>query len=211
MRILTVTNTAEYTSRLAGGAAVLVASLTGLVAVWLFPSEIPRDEKMARAVVSPATLILPDPTEPDLGKVISFCALHTTQGRGFVVFKNGTCVILQEPSHDPVAAARRMLKETALPEARFMSERTAEGDLVVTFGGPVFHWIPADQLAEQTVWAQENLDKLLSEEERKVAKEGWLPPPDALLGLVARSRLLEDSRKRVIAKVIRAQPMPVAR
>jgi hypothetical protein len=52
---------------------------------------------------------------------------------------------------------------------------------------------------------------LLSEEERKVAKEGWLPPPDALLGLVARSRLLEDSRKRVIAKVIRAQPMPVAR
>jgi len=202
-------NPTEWTSRMAGGAAVLLASLTGLVAVWIFPGKAPG--AVGAAGVELAAVASIDRAETDLGRVISFCARHTASDRGFVVFRNGTCVIIRDLSSDPVAQARQSLHEAASPEARFLSERTAEGDLIVTFAGPVFHWIPSDELAAMTVWADGNLETLFSENERKVTRENWMPPADARLGLVARSRLLEDGGAPEVAKVIMPRTVASAR
>ncbi len=74
----------------------------------------------------------------DLEKIIKFCDSQTTATRGFVVFRNGTCALVNESSEYPVKAARATLCNCAQSEARLLSELTAEGDLVVTFKGSVF-------------------------------------------------------------------------
>jgi hypothetical protein len=209
VRVLRVNNPTEWTSRLAGGAAVLVASLTGLVAVWIFPERLSgADGKVPVELAGEAEI---DFTGTEIGRVISFCARHTTSERGFVVFRNGTCVIIRDLATEPVAQARRLLKEAATPDAKFLSERTAEGDLIATFTGPVFHWIPSDQLSATTVWANGNLDALFSENERKMAKENWMPPQEARLGLVARHRLLEDGNASEVVKIILPKPASISR
>lgn len=208
MQFLDATNPTESVSRLAAGAAVLLASLTGLVAVSISPVNHPGSDVAASVQVGEAAGI--HLAESDLDKVISFCARHTTRERGFVVFRNGTCVIIGEPSEDPVASAERLLRETSQPEAKFLSERTAEGDLIVTFGGVVFHWIPADEIPGLTVWTGTNFQSLLSENEKSIAEDGWMPPYDARLGLVARMRLLEDGAEPEVLKVIRPRSQTVA-
>ncbi len=139
----------------------------------------------------------------DLEKITNFCISHTTATRGFVVFRNGTCVLVDEPSEDPVKEARTVLAKCAESEARFLSERTAEGDLVVTFKGSAFHWIPGGDIGSLEEWSLANLGTLLSDNERKVAAPGWIPPANARLGLVSRKRLLEDAASSEVVKILR--------
>lgn len=199
-------------------AALFISALIGLSMVALVPernisepgykavdsvtgrdafTEVAEDSE---AVVSSGDLAL---GSADLEKVISFCITHTTASRGFVVFRNGTCVLVNEPSENPVKEALSILAGCAQSEARFLSERTAEGDLVVTFKGSVFHWIPGSDINTLEEWSLANFETLLSENERKEAAPGWVPPANARLGLVSRKRLLEDAASNEVVKVLR--------
>ncbi len=139
----------------------------------------------------------------NLEKIVRFCVSHTTASRGFVVFRNGTCVLVNEPSKDPVTEARSMLSNCAKSEARFLSETTAEGDLVVTFERSVFHWIPGSEIGSLEDWSLANLGALLTDHERDVASPDWVPPAKARLGLVSRKRLLDDARSGEVVKILR--------
>ncbi len=197
-----------------GVAALFISAIIGLTMVALIPEkdrsqaagEIAVDVKNVEQTENPE--VVTDSAElslrsVDLEKVIKFCIAHTTASRGFVVFSNGSCALVKEPSSDPVAEARAILASCAESDARFLSELTAEGDMIVTFKGSVFQWIPTDDIESMEEWSLANLDTLLSDSEREMSAPGWVPPAKARLGLISRKRLLDDAANGKVVKILR--------
>ncbi|MCU0794844.1 MAG: hypothetical protein MUF31_02810 [Akkermansiaceae bacterium] len=147
----------------------------------------------------------PSPRVPDAEYLVEFCSKNVTETRSFVIFRYGTCVVVQEPSEDPLADAIGRLEACNDPEARFVPELTAESDLIVSFKEPVFHLFTESQ----RLAIQDELDALtpalLTPAERATAGDDWVPPTQARFGLLARRRMLEDAAKPVAIKVIRAK------
>lgn len=151
-------------------------------------------------------------TPPAPEDLVGFCARHVTEKRSFVVFKRGTCVVINEPCEDPMAEARRILARCTDPGARFMTEPTTEGDVIVAFKDPVFHRFSQKELKHMESWLKQGAAALplLTPAETVTAGEGWTPPETARIGLLARRRLLEDAASAVPVKVIRAKDRAMA-
>lgn len=145
---------------------------------------------------------LPGPATVDLA---AFCTRHVTEKRSFVVFKRGTCVVINEPCTDPMKEARRILLESRQPDARFLTEVSNEGDLIVAFKNPVFQRFNKNELARLEPWLRESAGVLLTPAESVTAGDGWVPPQNARIGLLARRRMLEDAADAIPVKVIRAK------
>ncbi|WP_411827224.1 hypothetical protein [Luteolibacter sp. AS25] len=188
---------------------LFVFALSGLVIALLAPAENDLENhetntsKTKIQIIEPEQYLGKDLPDPNLEKLVNFCINHTTADRGFVIFSNGTCVLIPEPCEDPLTTAREMLANNAKPEARFLTERTTDGDLIVTFQNSVFHWVGSYELEAIRNWAEANLHSLFSPEEMKTIKPNWTPPMDARVGLVSRKRLLADGSGMEIVKILR--------
>jgi hypothetical protein len=145
------------------------------------------------------------PVLPSMAELVDFCAGHVTETRSFVIFRRGSVVLVDEPAEDPVAEARHKLVRCAEPDARFLSEPTKEGDLIITFKEPVFHRFSRDELAELEPWLEKATPVLLSPGETVAAGDEWTPHPNARVGLLARRRMFEDATEAVPVKVVRAR------
>lgn len=205
MRTLFLLTTPDRTSRMAGAIAVVLAASVGLAVALLVPAKHPGEiPSMTEAAVIPIEEDSRMP-ESDLGELVAFYSRHLTAQRGFVVFRNGSVVLIAEPCDDPLSKARETLDRCAEPDARFLTERTGDGDLIVTFREAVLHWTPQADVEPLQKWASKNLGSLLSESERANVKPDWMPPADARLGLIARKRMLLDARESKVVKVIRSK------
>lgn len=184
---------------------MVLAASVGLAVALLVPEPSSQPEPGAEA--RPISETGPDPTraEPDLAELSAFYSRHVTPQRGFVVFGNGSVVLFAEPCDDPLAKARETLERCAEPDARFLTERTGDGDLIVTFREAVLHWTPRSEVEPLQRWAEKNLSGLLSESELATVKPDWMPPGDARIGLVARKRMLQDAKESRVVKVIRSK------
>jgi hypothetical protein len=145
------------------------------------------------------------PVLPSMAELVDFCAGHVTETRSFVIFRRGSVVLVDEPAEDPVAEARHKLVRCAEPDARFLSEPTKEGDLIITFKEPVFHRFSRDELAALEPWLEKATPMLLSPGETVAAGDEWTPHPNARVGLLARRRMFEDATEAVPVKVVRAR------
>lgn len=204
-------------SRLALSGALLLAGIFGLgAAVFLpvnhFKKETAREVDAALPAASgvlsetpPA--VLPTGSTDDL---VKFCAANVSDTRSFVVFHNGSAVIINEPCKDPLAEARAKLDACAGQDVHFVAEPTREGELIVTFKQPVFHRFSGTDIAQLSLWLSNNAGNLLSPDERKSVSEGWSPNRNARFGLLARSRMLEDATNPVPVRIIRAKSRVVA-
>lgn len=168
---------------------------------------------------APAQILTSAPMDPDLDSVevartsedlISFCSKHVTEKRSFVVFKRGTCVVINEPCQDPKAEAQRILSRCKQPDAKFLTEPTAEGDMIVTFKEPLFLRFSPDEMTRIQPWLKKSAAALLTPAESVQAGEGWTPPDQARFGLLARRRMLEDAADAVPVKIIRAKQRAIA-
>jgi len=211
----------SLSSRFGLGVALLLAGSFGLAATFLVRSgslsqapdrPAPTLPAMAPPIVIPAADApqpsgeVPNPPDkPASDGLIEFCSSHVTATRSFVVFRYGTCVVVDEPTTDPVADARERLEACEDPEARFVPELTAEGNLLISFREPVFH----NFSPEERESIQPELDRLtpalLTPKERVAAGDEWMPPTHARFGLLARRRMLEDAARPVPVRVIRAK------
>ena len=144
----------------------------------------------------------------DVRRRVDFCSRHVTLDRSFVVFANGTCVIVNEPADDPIGTALEALNKCGGPEARFITREIEAESYMVTYSEPIFHCLFADEVAQLAPVVEANFSSFLTPAERLVQAEGWEPPFDAKLGLLTRSFLNADVRDRKVAKVIRALPIP---
>ncbi|WP_424312500.1 hypothetical protein [Haloferula sp.] len=144
-------------------------------------------------------------TKPAPEELVAFCSDHVTENRSFVIFQNGTCVVVNEPSLDPISDARERLLACEDPEARFVPELTQDGDLMISFKEPVFHNFTEEQRAELELTLSHLTPALLTPKEKASAGDDWVPPSHAQFGLLARRRMLEDAADPKPVKVIRAK------
>jgi len=142
--------------------------------------------------------------------LITFCSKHVTEKRSFVVFKRGTCAVINEPCEDPKTEALRILTRCKQSDARFITEPTAEGDMIVTFKEPLFQRFSTDEMTRIQPWLRKSAAALLTPAESVQAGEGWTPPDQARFGLLARRRMLEDAADAVPVKIIRAKQRAIA-
>lgn len=147
---------------------------------------------------------------PTVDDIVEFCSRHVTERRSFVVFKRGTVVVINEPCKDPMTEARKILARCKDAGARFLTEPTADGDMIVAFKDPVFYRFSQTEVAAIQPWLNSSAVALLTPEETTAAGEGWLPPENARIGLLARRRMLEDAANAVPVKVIRSKDRAIA-
>jgi hypothetical protein len=203
-------------SRIALSAALLLAGIFGLAAAILLPA--PTLKKNSNSGSAPAATQAftarversNEPPAPSTEELIEFCSRHVTEKRTFVIFRRGSCVVIDEPCADPLAEARRKLAACAESEAPFVPEPTREGDLIITFKEPVFHRFTPAELQHLGPWLDQVAPALLSPAESVVAAEGWSPHQNAKVGLLARRRMLEDASQAVPVKIIRAKSRATA-
>ena len=63
-------------------------------------------------MVGPQTDLAANPAKSNAAPaddLVSFCSKHVTEKRSFVVFKRGTCVVINEPCADPMTEAHNIL------------------------------------------------------------------------------------------------------
>lgn len=208
-------------SRIALSLALLLAGIFGLAAAILLPA--PNLKKsttrvsntVALAVATPENSPRPfqkmgEPPAASTDELVQFCSKHVTDKRTFVLFRRGTCVVVEEPCADPLAEARKKLASCAESEAPFVPEPTSEGDLIITFKEPVFHRFTPVELEGLVPWLEQVAPALLSPAESMAAVEGWSPHQNAKVGLLARRRMLEDATQAVPVKIIRAKSRATA-
>ncbi len=209
-------------SRIALPAALMLAGVFGLGISMIQPVVLAKPALAPEGPASPepalAAPVLASATEaPEAGErpkapedLVAFCSKHVTDKRSFVIFKRGTCVVISEPCEDPISEGLRILARCKDPNARFITEPTTDGDMIVTFKDPVFHRFAPQEMEKIHPWLLESVATLLSPAEVAEAGDGWTPPANARYGLLARRRLLEDSANAVPVKVIRAKERAIA-
>ena len=122
-------------SRIALPVALLLAGVFGLAVAWVQPSFTLSKKGAApiahRVSENPGTTSnQPSGTMPATGgeDLIAFCSRHVTATRSFVVFKHGTCVVINEPCDEPMTKAKEVLARCTDPSAAFLTEPTTDGD-----------------------------------------------------------------------------------
>lgn len=114
-------------------------------------------------------------------------------------------MIINEPCQNPMKEARAILAKCDDPSARFLSEPTNEGDLIVTFKEPVFHRFGPAEIAGMEPVLASTASVLLSPAESAATGGSWRPPATARLGLLARRRMLEDAAQAEPLRIVRAR------
>lgn len=206
-------------SRIALPVALMMAGIFGLAISMVQPTQVAQAPQTPAAPTpareeTPAPIADQSPADegpaPKSEDLVAFCSKHVTDKRSFVVFKRGTCVVINEPCQDPLKEAKQILARCKDPNARFVSEPTNEGDMIVTFKDPVFLRFSPAEMLKLHPWLEKSAVALLSPAESVSAGEGWVPPKDARLGLLARRRMLEDATSAVPVKIIRAKENGIA-
>lgn len=204
-------------SRVALPVALMLAGIFGLGIAMVQPVSVTKNpvtpavpaSEMAGSQATPAGI----PAKNSVAAaddLVSFCSKHVTEKRSFVVFKRGTCVVINEPCSDPMAEAHHILANCKDAEARFLTEVSSEGDLIVAFKEPVFQRFNRSEMEKMQPWLEQSAIALLTPSESAAAGDGWVPPVNAKIGLLARRRMLEDAANAVPVKVIRAKERALA-
>lgn len=190
--------------------ALLIVLLNQGVIPWTIEDPLPRSKSPAPKdlAVRPTGRDSAGESVTDVQRRVDFCTRHVTVDRSFVVFANGTCVIVNEPNEDPIGSALETLNKCGGAEARFITRKIEAESYMVTYREPVFHCLFADEVAQLAPVVDANYTSFLAPAERHMQPSGWEPPFDAKLGLLARRFLDADTRGREVAKVIRAMPAP---
>jgi hypothetical protein len=206
-------------SRIALLTGLFLAGIFGLAATIILPvnnfkktnpraAHLSSQSEIASAPISsPISGVLPAPAAAEL---VKFCSDNVTEKRSFVLFRRGTCVVIDEPCKNPLTEATKKLTACVESDVRFISEPTREGDLIVTFKEPVFQRFSREELARPSDWLDHATPALMTPVETAAAGEGWAPAGNARYGLLARRRMLEDAANPVPVRIIRAKTRAVA-
>lgn len=122
----------------------------------------------------------PLPKPPSIGgdteRAIEFCARHVTSERSFVVFSNGTCVIVDEPTSQPVIDAIHILSDCAKPDARFITREIENSHYLVTYRLAVFHCLFSEEISSHRKEIETSFLRFLTPTERSSMKANFDPP-----------------------------------
>lgn len=137
-------------------------------------------------------------------RLINFCTENVKDNRAFVLFNHGTCIVIEDLNEiDQIRdKAFEILKETAIPNAKFVCSPVEDNNLIVSYTKPVFHLRFQEDIDKHRASISNDFVRFLTPEERASTPLGWNPPFHAKIGLRSRARLIKDAHDPVIAQII---------
>lgn len=137
-------------------------------------------------------------------RLIEFCASNVQEGRAFVLFQHGTCIVVEGMTTvDEIKGhALQVLARTAVPGAKFVCAPVEDENIIVSYSEPVFHLRFGEDIRTHREAIETDFMRFLSEEERSTTPLGWNPPFHAKIGLRSRARLMKDAQAPVICQII---------
>ena len=137
-------------------------------------------------------------------RLIEFCTQNVKSNRAFVLFKHGTCVVIEDKTDTSSIKkeAINTLLEVAVPGARFVCTPIDSNDILVSYTEPVFHLRFNEDMNQHRDDIETDFRRFLTEEELADISPNWEPPFHAKVGLRSRARLLKDAADPVVASII---------
>lgn len=136
-------------------------------------------------------------------RAVDFCAGEVKLDRSFVVFGNGTCVLIREPSDDPLSEALEILKEAAKPGALFATAVGTDGSVMVTYREKLFQRFSGEDLESLRSSLESDVSGLMTPAEI-AARNGDVEIPEATkIGLLGRSCLMKDAEEKQPVRIVR--------
>lgn len=144
-------------------------------------------------------------------EAVKFCADEIKANRSFVVFRHGTCVLVPEPTDDPLAVALVTLREASDPGAIFATAIGADGSVMVTYRQKLFQRFTGERAERLRDWLEIHHGRLITDGERAAKSEDWKVPEATRIGLLGRWCLLRDAEEKKPVRIIRASQNHVTR
>ncbi len=184
--------------RMSARCGIALAALVPLIAVF-FTTYFSSKPKLSQPI---ATVI--DGADQ---RLIDFCVRNIKETRSFVLFQHGTCVVVENESDTTVIKEKALtiLKETAVPDARFICTPVEDNNLIVSYNEPVFHLRFQDEMDLHRKDIEQDFRRFLTEQEAADITPAWEPPFHAKVGLRSRARLFKDASSLTIARIIAPQ------
>lgn len=204
---------ASLENRVYLGLAGLLAGIGGLGVVWLLARErlaVPVTE-LQEGSASVLTGQETDRSEIVAGKIVSgfgkeairFCMGEVRLDRSFVVFKNGTCVLIHEPSADPLTEAIGVLVQAAQPGAVFATAIGEDGSVMVTYRERLFQRFSKEDAEALRTPLEDGFIRLLTSAEAAAREADAEIPESTRLGLLGRWCLMKDAEEKQPLRIIR--------
>jgi hypothetical protein len=140
----------------------------------------------------------------NIDKTIETFAYYTDKKKVFVIFKNGTCVLVPDGS-EPTNAANEILKRVYNYHPDFNPRAMDDGNFLISYSQPAYSIVFKDEYEKNRGYIDENhLDGLTRDEVLLNAKgEANKFDDSGKIGLFARSRMFLDAQKPEIVKIWR--------
>ncbi len=195
------------------GAAGLVAGVASLVAVYQLAKAKPDEAQQDAPAAAEVKSVQPEPEIPDYlpvgfredwtHRTIAFCADEVRLDRTLVIFSHGTCVLVHEPSENPLVEACAVLAAAAKPGAVFATATGADGAVMVTYRERVFQRFGKEDTAVVLTSLGDRYSELMTEGERSARNPSQLVPDSVKLGFVGRWCLLQDAAEKKPLRIVR--------
>ena len=137
----------------------------------------------------------------DIEKTIQTFAYYSDKKKTFVIFKNGTCVMVP-PEADPENAAKEILDKVYNYHPDFNPKTMDDGNFLVSYSQPAFSIVFKDEFEKNRDYIEQNHLDGLTRDEVLLNAKGEANKFDDIgkIGLFARSRMFLDAQNPVIVK-----------
>ena len=187
----------------------LVAGLASL-GLWLRSKS--RDDSPRARVLDSDVEFPPKPAwKPnipvDISRTVQTFAYYTDHKNAFVIFANGTCILLPEGSEDPEKDAKEILNKVYYYHGDFKSDLMDDRHFLITYSQPAYSIVFKDEVERYADYIEQNhLDGLIKAEVLLNAKgERDKFDDHGKIGLFGRARMYMDAQSPVIAQIWRPQ------
>lgn len=202
-------------NRVALSLASLLAGTAGLTVTLLVSTRTEAPRREVSAALSPSRVEERETGDfrlPDgfAQRAVEFCAKEVTLDRSFVVFRNGTCVLVREPVEDPLVAAREILSAVARPGAMFATAATPDGAVMVTYRERLFQHFGKEDIAVMADLLSGDSTPWMTPAERAARRDSAAPAMETKLGLLGRRCLMKDAEELNPARIIRERRNQIA-
>jgi hypothetical protein len=134
-------------------------------------------------------------------------AYYTDYQHDFVVFKNGTCLVVDYITTNIKDDARCVLQQTFNPLLSFKTEELVDDNWYVAFSGNIVGIVFRDEIEENIDYIEENyMDGLLPSEiihEGEIGDGGNVFDLNGKIGLLARLRVVMDYLETEVVQVVK--------
>jgi len=143
---------------------------------------------------------------PPLKEIISRFQYYRNNAQDFVIFRNGTCVPVENgiPDHDAIVAAKLVLKRIISFHPDFQTLPMDDGNFLVTYNQPAFNVILRKTV--QSNWGKierHHLDGLVKDEVIISPAGQNIFNDMGKIGLLGRSYMFMDAQNPRAARIIR--------